>query len=527
MNREVSGKEKILHRLTLLFVAIQPLIDLDYLAYTWLDQYGLPRPSTIIRFLILPAQILACFFLREKKRRKVFLLALVYGLLLGVYFVLHCRQCSALVEKLDLTDNFYFSTWQELTYVLTLVLPYGMIYLFVREQVSRQELQKICECLSLIISVPILLGDLFVFGMSTYYGYTVANFFAWFTGIYDWYHPRTLASKFFFNEGNTIGILLFMILPLLYAFYLRSEDPRERRRLGTEIFVQSLSMQILATRVATYGAVLMPACMLVLWALDHLLHRKEHPSRLARGRIVFCLCAVGVFGGMLNWTPAVQNQKVDAVNDTALLHNGMAAAGMEELANAEDLIPGTAEYINFYVYMFETYGINARYIQSVPSMYYTEYYSYQHDPKFWVDVTFMPVFDRVSGRQIEQIFFSYKYQNLTGTEKILGMGYSTFMNGSIVLEKDFKQQIYTLGYAGFLLCVFPWIAVILYGLYWFLRKHRQLFTFENASLVVALMAGMGAAWLSGHVLDQFLTTSFAALLVALLLGRVREARHAA
>jgi hypothetical protein len=38
-------------------------------------------------------------------------------------------------------------------------------------------------------------------------------------------------------------------------------------------------------------------------------------------------------------------------------------------------------------------------------MYYTKYYSYQHDPKFWVDVTFMPVFDRVNGRQIETIFF--------------------------------------------------------------------------------------------------------------------------
>jgi hypothetical protein len=33
----------------------------------------------------------------------------------------------------------------------------------------------------------------------------------------------------------------------------------------------------------------------------------------------------------------------------------------------KDLIPGTPEYINFYVYMFEAYGINARYIQSVPS----------------------------------------------------------------------------------------------------------------------------------------------------------------
>ena len=62
------------------------------------------------------------------------------------------------------------------------------------------------------------------------------------------------------------------------------------------------------------------------------------------------------------------------------------------------------------------------------------------------------------------IFFNYKYQNLTPAQKVLGMGYSTFMNGSIVLEQDFKQQVYTLGYAGVMLCCVPWLLVALFGL---------------------------------------------------------------
>ena len=159
-------------------------------------------------------------------------------------------------------------------------------------------------------------------------------------------------------------------------------------------------------------------------------------------------------------------------------------------------------------------------------MYYTEYYSYQHDPWFWTHVCLdIPVFDRVSGRQIETIFFNYKYENLTPSETILGMGYSTFMNGSIVLEKDFKQQIYTLGYAGVVLLLMPWIGIMLYGFVMFIKYWKKLLTLENVCLVLALAFGFGSAWLSGHFLDQFVTTVFTACITAILLNKVTEAKH--
>lgn len=514
-----NKKALLLHRLTMIFLAIQPIIDMDYLIYDYLDQFGLPRPSTIIRFVIVPLLIIFSFIVREKKKKKTFVLACIYGVTLLAYFVLHTKQCVAIFDRLALTDNFYFSTFQELTYVSTLVLPYGIVYLSYQEDFNRNEVKLITCILSASISITIVLGDLFVFAKSTYYGYTVGNIFTWFNGIYDSYHPRTLASKFFFNEGNTIGILLFMILPMMYYFFAVSEEKKEKKRLGLLIFIQSLSMQMLATRVATYGAVLIPAVFLVIYIFTNFILKQ---GKVQKSVLLSTICFTIIFACILPLTPAIQNQKVDAINDTALLHNGMASQGELELANAEDLIPGTEAYINFYVYMFETYGINARYIQSVPSMYYTEYYSYQVDPKFWVDVTFMDVFDRVSGRQIETIFFNYKYQNLTFKEKFLGMGYSTFMNGSIVLEKDFKQQIYTLGYIGELVCIMPWLATIFYGFIEFVRRHKKLLNLENITMAFSVAAGIGAAWVSGHMLDQFVTTTYLAFLVSLLLRKVKE-----
>ena len=65
--------EKLLHRLILLFIFIQPLIDMDYLVFEWLDRFGLPRFSTVIRFIILPlAGTLVILAAGEKQEADLF-----------------------------------------------------------------------------------------------------------------------------------------------------------------------------------------------------------------------------------------------------------------------------------------------------------------------------------------------------------------------------------------------------------------------------------------------------------------------
>ena len=112
----------------LLLFIIQPLIDLDYLIYPFLDQFGIPRPSTIIRFLIIPLAVLWTFFLADKNKKKTLLFGGLYGLALAVYFLLHIRQGTQIYKSLYLTPNFFFQLSKEITYFLTLVIPYGMIY---------------------------------------------------------------------------------------------------------------------------------------------------------------------------------------------------------------------------------------------------------------------------------------------------------------------------------------------------------------------------------------------------------------
>lgn len=142
--------------------------------------------------------------------------------------------------------------------MFNVVIPFGLIAAFTTLQVNEKLLKQITAILSATISFPILISDLFVFGQSTYLGNTAASFFSWFTGIYETVEPRRLACKFFFNEGNTIGILLFMLLPLLYYFFSRSKERKGKISWAMLIIVQSLSMLILVDAGSVAGRVFDP-----------------------------------------------------------------------------------------------------------------------------------------------------------------------------------------------------------------------------------------------------------------------------
>lgn len=504
--------------LTVALLVLQPVIDLDYLAYPILDRFGLPRPSTILRFLIIPALVLWTFFLKDKNKKRTLLFGGLYVIALGVYFILHVKQGAALLPNLYLTPNFFFSLSRELTYFLTLIIPYGLIYSLTHLHLSEKIVKAITVGLSCLTAVPVFLGDLFVFGESTYAGYTAANFISWFFNIYadpTKIHPRQLASKFFFEEGNTLGILMFMLLPLLYLFFQRSQSRKERTGLGLLIGIHSLSMIILSTRVATFGSVLIPIGFLVLYLFTTLIMKE---GRIEKTVLLFTAAIAIVCGCILPYCPAVVNQRIDSANQAILLQDDYMRQEALGLQNDRPLKDD-----GYYRYMFEQYGIKANLMSSVPTQYYMEWYYYTADPKFWVDVMNLPLEQRVSGRQIEKIFMQYKWNELSSSQKVLGMGYSTFNNGSILLEKDFAQQIYTMGYAGFVLTVLPWLLITAVGAVLVLLKWKKLLRLDVLCYAMALGGGLVSAYISGHTIDQFLTTTFLALLVAVLLNQVQQA----
>lgn len=508
--------QKAMKNFVLLLFVLQPVFDLDYLIYPFLDQFGIPRPSTIIRFLIIPFAVLWCFFLADKNKKKTLLFGGLYGIALAIYFLLHIRQGSIIYKNLYLTPNFFFQLSKEITYFLTLVIPYGIIYCIYHLRLTEKMIKGVTVALSCLTALPIFIGDLFVFGESTYAGMTAAPFLSWFLGIYadpTKIHPRQLASKFFFEEGNTVGILMFMLLPLLYLFFQRSSSKKERIALGSLIGIHSLSMIILSTRVATFGTVLIPIGFLVLYLFTTLLMKE---NRFEKTVVLFCTATALVSACILPHSPAVVNQSIDSANTAILLQDDYLRKELgSSLENTTEL--KTSDYYRF---MFGAYGIRANLMASVPTQYYMEWYYYTADPKFWVDVLELPLEQRVNGRQIEKIFMDYKWSELSGKEKFLGMAYSTFNNGSILLERDFAQQIYTMGYAGAALTVLPWLLVTCFGAVLVLLRWKRMLRLDVLVYAMALGCGLVSSYISGHTIDQFLTSSFMALLVGVLLNLV-------
>lgn len=518
LQKEFFSQGKVIG-IFLLIVAFQPWIDLDYLLYPFLDQYGLPRPSTLIRFVIIPLFIIYTFWKKEQNKKKTLLFGGFVGIVLFVYFYAHIQQASQANSVLNLTDNFQYSLFQELSYVLTMILPYGIIYALTKIRFNNKIVKVITGISSIIISFPILISDLFVFGQSTYLGMTEANLFSWFTGIYETVEPRRLACKFFFDEGNTIGILLFMILPLLYYFFSQTKERKEKVFWGVIISVQSCSMLILSTRVASLGAVLIPVGFCVLYLFDCFIMKNQRCQALL---LVFCAMIATASLLILPMTPAIQNQKYDThSNDAVRGDDDLLQKGIQHYEKRLALTVGSKEYEEFCLKAFEKSGIEDNLISSLPKMYYVDWYNYKEDPVFWSDLLFtVPLEDRLSGRQFQTYFMNEKWAMATKEMKLFGMGYTPFMNGSILLEKDFVQQKYTFGWIGNILLCGPWLILLVVGGIAVLLKWKKCMRLEVLVQAMALCCGIGAAYMSGHTLDQFVSTTFMALLAALLIQNV-------
>ena len=90
-------------------------------------------------------------------------------------------------------------------------------------------------------------------------------------------------------------------------------------------------------------------------------------------------------------------------------------------------------------------------------------------------------------------------------DKFLGISYIR-ENNIFNLERDFTAQIYSLGWLGMLLFVGPYLAVLFYGAYRWLR-YKSARTYLVSSLIVSSSLILLAAFSSGNVVD-FLTASF-------------------
>ena len=300
---------------------------------------------------------------------------------------------------------------------------------------------------------------------------------------------------------------------------LEGKDKKKKTLIGILIVFDSLTMMILGTRVAAYCALLIPPTVLII----HIFTKIIKTGAFNKWFASFCVVLTLMNAGIIPYCPAYQNQQFDAADFTTLKMDDSIREsfrkGIEE--GAEGFEPFSAAWVDYYVYMFEQYKFLMGVTQSV---YYEYWYDYHVDPKFWVDLIFdYELEDRANARQVEKIFYNYKWQYLTTPQKLTGFTYSLFMWGGINIEQDFILQAYSFGYLGFPLIMGPWICLLLYVVYKFLLsvKYKK-WTMFNIVTLMSLSLGIVTSYLSGHGLDQFTTNMFMTLLCAYLIQNTKK-----
>ena len=499
-------ERKDLNRIFTVTMAMVIILDCDEYLYPFFQSIHLPLPSTILTFIWLPLFLLLVFYRLEENKKTVFTAAVVLGVVYLAYFALHHLNCKDLVKTLFLPGNYYYSLYQEFSYYVRMILPLLYIYVIYKLDLSTEDVEKLVVMISAMIAVPILVTNLFTCSPSTYDGWTKANFISWFFNIYDTYTPREIATSFFFSEGNTTGMVLFMTYPILLNI------TRKRNmdwRLIVLLIVQGLAMYCLATRVATYGVILMTVAYLAIYFFCLFLKKVEWNKKM----VFIYLGIIAIFAAIFPVSPAYVNQGINQMNDWYIIENEQMRKDRAAELEDPELEPYSEEYINYWSYIFED---NAFFL-SIPPVYFTEKYYYRFDPKFWVDIIFeYDFYDRASGRDIENIFFKYKWKNLSAKQKLLGMSYSIPMEGGIVVEQDFVSQYYTHGPTGWVLLCAPWLLALLVVVVLALKKFKKVIGPDILVFGMSLVAGLAAGYNSGHLLCEV----FGSLLLATLLGRL-------
>lgn len=505
-------------------IALHPLYEIDWCIESI---FGIPvvvRLSTIINFIILPALVLIMFFMFEKDKKK-YKWFILYAVVFIIYFIFHLKSASTLIEDIHLSYTFIFDPKDEIVYTITLLLPLVYIYIFNLSDLKEDIIKKTAIGISFVSSLLIIISNIFQFGYTTYEVEMAGNIFSWFSLPFNatTNHPRNYATCFLFKEGNTMGILLLMFLVFQYYFLFREENLKKKAFIEISIFTSSIAMFIIGTRVAAYGTIIIPIAVLVIYFI-FVLFKKE---LLQPVFIVFSVLMTTVCCCIRPYSPAYQNQQFDAADYSTLKIEDDYRELMRNAINsgAEGFEPFSPEWVDYYVYEFEEYKFL---VNVTPSIYYTYYYDYKVDPKFWVDLVFdYELEERINTRQVETIFYKYKWNNyMTPTQKMFGFTFGIFMRGGINIERDFIQQFYSYGYLGFPLVMGPWFVLFGYVIYLFIKSliKKKLTFFELISLM-SLGLGVVSGIISGHTFDELTTSMIISLISVMSIKRMKEGLH--
>lgn len=472
------------------FILIQPFLDL-YWFYNGPLATILPFTlPTIIR--ILAVFVIFCMFFSQKQNWQKLgrdKWQLIYFALLIIYSGLHLFHVKNF-NSINPSD-YNYSTTSEVFYLIRMLLPLLVIFFTEEVKFTKDEFRHVIEGISGLFSGTIVISNLFVISLKSYEtGIISANIFEWF------FNPNIgyshMASKGFFNFANMVSAVLFMLVPLM-IYFLFSHFNWKTITLN---IVQALAMIELGTKVAAIGLL----GGIIISVLVYFIHRFffKNVKKNTKAAVVAILIE-GASLAILPFGPAIQRYNYEIYLAHQSDHN--LTKTKQELKTGLKKYQGQKRETflrNFIKTHYQDYALNKKFV--------FKSYPYKYDPEFWLKIMNEPGETRMQNRYVERAMLDQvRNYNNNQLDKFLGISYTRETN-IFNLERDFTSQVYSLGWIGMLLFVGPFVVILLYGA-WQWLKSRQAKSYLISSMLVSIVFMLFAAYYSGNVMD-FLTASF-------------------
>lgn len=492
------------------FIIIQPFLDYYFLFSDSIKKYTYISPSTIIRFLSVGILFLIVLSTERHNKKAVIVWAVYFAAVLA-YFLLHQAICSAFPYQLP--EYFTYNGTDELSYTLRIILPLLLMYITYKQDLTFELVKTITLALTLIIGITFVVSNLAGFSLIAYsesYELSKYSFLDWFksqSGIFC----NELTSKGLFYKSNQISGIMLLLLPVNLMFFLN-----KRSIIGfLAVLLLMLCMFMTGARAALYGMILALAAVLCLRVIT-LVAEKQRVSAVS---LTAYLCFIAFFAAIYPFSPChnrlvYEENAYDEFEETPL-------SEVDDPGSDIDLPSGDPDFTVL------VGNLISRLTQvNIPDIYYKKYYPVEYDYDFWKDLDNLQYANYCDSRKQQQLITERIFNRISSNQwkySLFGMGRSRFASSTILLEKDFLQQRYTLGFIGLLLFFAPYlIAIGRCGIIIILNL-KKLFSFENLTLLFSVVLFFASSVFSGHLIDELFPIFICVLYLGYITGRLTKA----
>ena len=393
-----------------------------------------------------------------------------------------------------------------------MLVPFLLIYSLYKSQISKIKLMQIMKFLVLIVSLIIIISNLFKFSYGNYSDIPIkANFFEWFNPN-STYSYKDLASKGLFEFGNQIGAILILFLPfILYSVFKKSS----LINIFT-LLCNTFALFLLCTRVSVIGVIIVFIYSVFTFIFINILEKNKInlkafvPILIVLSIYIIVLPNNPMFDRLTKRTKLLGDLCYDSVLSSS---NNIKALNdfTENTSTDNTILDSSSSDEDMIKYIENTYKN-----KQLHEQFLFKSYPYKYDVEFWYEFLQNSIYLTTDYRYVERSMIERIITiNNNPLDKLFGIT-NTRIQNIFNVEKDFVVQYYALGIIGLFIVLAPYFLFIIIFVFNTLKSKFKSLTILSSLSFITIIFLFGISYMSGNLLNSLSFTIYFASLFYLL-----------